>query len=205
MDGCTLCHGSRTFSDNDSFIRCPRCGGSGLEPTTIRRQVVEFHKAMEQPIGDVPKVPADDRVKFRLKLIIEEAIELVEASVRTPELSAASRTVMASMSLGQEDRRLIQHGAVFDMLKMVLSNAIDKSELEVNLPDFADALADLDYVIEGARIEFGINGAPIAAAVHQANMLKSTGPVRADGKRMKPEGFQPPDISGELKKQGWTP
>jgi predicted HAD superfamily Cof-like phosphohydrolase len=73
----------------------------------------------------------------------------------------------------------------------------------VYLPEVADALADLDYVIEGTRLEFGIDGGPIADAVHAANMRKVGGPTRADGKILKPDEWEPPDIAGELKKQGW--
>ena len=72
-----------------------------------------------------------------------------------------------------------------------------------NLVELVDALADLDYVVEGTRIEFGINGKPIADAVHAANMAKVGGGIRGDGKINKPEGWQPPDIAGELRKQGW--
>jgi predicted HAD superfamily Cof-like phosphohydrolase len=86
----------------------------------------------------------------------------------------------------------------------------------IELPDFeatwnggfdmaqvADALADLDYVIEGARLEFGIDGGPVADEVHRSNMAKVNGPIRSDGKRLKPEGWTPPDIAGVLKAQGW--
>jgi predicted HAD superfamily Cof-like phosphohydrolase len=52
-------------------------------------------------------------------------------------------------------------------------------------------------VVEGARLELGIDGAPIAA-VHEANMKKVSGEVRADGKRLKPPGWKPPDINLEL-------
>jgi predicted HAD superfamily Cof-like phosphohydrolase len=63
-------------------------------------------------------------------------------------------------------------------------------------------MADLDYVVEGTRLEFGIDGEPIAAEVHRANMAKTEGPVAPDGKRLKPPGWTPPDIAGVLRKQG---
>jgi predicted HAD superfamily Cof-like phosphohydrolase len=85
----------------------------------------------------------------------------------------------------------------------IILTAIADDEIRVDLPELADALADLDYVVEGARLEFGINGAPIATEVHRANMAKLDGPVREDGKKQKPEGWKPPDIESELRKQGW--
>lgn len=61
-----------------------------------------------------------------------------------------------------------------------------------------DGLCDLLCVVYGAADEFGIDLAPFWHAVHSSNMAKVGGPVRADGKRLKPEGWRPPDIAGVL-------
>jgi len=146
----------------------------------LRDQVREFHIAMGAPNGDVPKMPSDERVKLRLKLIGEEFFELI-AAVAGKDEDDLSRTV--------ED----------------FKTAVDALTIDVDMTDTADALADLDYVIEGTRLEFGIDGGPIADEVHRTNMAKFGGKVREDGKILKPEGWLPPDIEGELKKQGWEP
>jgi predicted HAD superfamily Cof-like phosphohydrolase len=144
---------------------------------TLREQVHEFHVAMGAPNGTTPSVPSDERVWLRLSLISEEFFELLEAA----GISLSTTQGMQSLL-----RMAIPYG------------------LKVDLPAFVDAMADLDYVVEGTRLEFGVDGAPIAAAVHAANMAKAGGPVREDGKRLKPPGWTPPDIEGELRKQGWT-
>lgn len=59
----------------------------------------------------------------------------------------------------------------------------------------ADALADLLYVTYGASITFGIDVRPILEEVHRANMAKLGGGTRADGKVLKPDGWQPPDLA----------
>jgi len=159
---------------------CDRCGGSGLEPSRLTRQVTEFHKVMGQPIVLKPTVPSDDRVRLRLKLIAEEFFELLDAT-------------LLNSSKVQVPRRQME----------AVMHAIENAPVQVELPEFVDALADLDYVIEGTRLEFGINGAPIADAVHAANIAKVGSGRREDGKVMKPEGWKPPDIAGELRKQGW--
>ncbi len=46
----------------------------------------------------------------------------------------------------------------------------------------------------------GLDLRPFFKIVHQANMFKTTGPVREDGKRLKPEGWVPPDIKGLYEK-----
>lgn len=82
---------------------------------------------------------------------------------------------------------------------------IQSAPLCIDLPALVDATADLDYVVEGLRVRLGVDGDPIWEAVHAANMAKSTGPLREDGKRMKPEGWKAPDVEGLLREQGWEP
>ena len=77
------------------------------------------------------------------------------------------------------------------------------SPAKVDLPALVDGLADLDYVVEGTRIEFGVNGTPVADEVHAANMRKADGPVDEHGKKRKPPGWVGPDIERVLREQGW--
>ncbi len=147
--------------------------------TTLREQVLAFHAAMGCPSADFPAVPSDERVRLRLRLIAEEFFELVG--------SVLDESTCHSLTEARNE----------------LSFAIEHASLRVDIPELADACADLDYVVEGTRIEFGINGAPIAAEVQRSNMAKVGGPVREDGKIGKPSGWTPPDIAGELRKQGW--
>lgn len=59
-----------------------------------------------------------------------------------------------------------------------------------------DALCDLLYVVYGFAVALGVDLEPFFEEVHRTNMLKFTGPKRADGKQLKPEGWLPPDIQG---------
>lgn len=146
----------------------------------LREQVTEFHKAFDQPIVTRPAVPSDERVRLRLRLIAEEFFELMDAA-GVDSHGAADPVRWGIDQLGGPEPR---------------------ESLPVDLPELADALADLDYVIEGTRLEFGIDGGPIADAVHAANMAKVGGPV-VDGKQKKPPGWTPPDIEAELRRQWW--
>jgi predicted HAD superfamily Cof-like phosphohydrolase len=64
----------------------------------------------------------------------------------------------------------------------------------------------LDYVVEGTRLEFGIDGESIAEEVHRTNMLKTDGPTSPEGKRLKPPGWEPPRIAMilEVQKNLWA-
>jgi predicted HAD superfamily Cof-like phosphohydrolase len=142
--------------------------------TKLREQVREFHAAFDVPEMLWPVVPSDDRVRLRLRLIAEEFFELLEASIDA-KLNATQAHIIS---------------------------LINSAPVTVDLPEFADACGDLDYVVEGSRLEFGIDGGPIADAIHESNMAKAGGPV-IEGKIRKPEGWLPPDVDGELRKQGW--
>jgi predicted HAD superfamily Cof-like phosphohydrolase len=70
-----------------------------------------------------------------------------------------------------------------------------------NLVEVADGLADLIYVALGTALEYGIDLDPVFKEVHRSNMDKIPGNLREDGKILKPEGWQPPDIAGVLRDQ----
>ena len=65
----------------------------------------------------------------------------------------------------------------------------------------ADGLADLIVVTIRASLIWGIDLRPVWDEVHRANMAKVGGPVREDGKRLKPPGWTPPNIAEVLAKQ----
>lgn len=102
-----------------------------------------------------------------------------------PQIAPPVRADLRGDLLDEEVREL--HGAV----------AVD------DLPGIADALADIIYVAIGTALEFGIPLDKVWAEVQRSNMAKidpATGKVRKrdDGKILKPEGWQPPDVAGAL-------
>ena len=168
-----------------------------LENTTkLRAQVSEFHRMIDAPINTIPMVPTEDRIRLKLNLIMEEVLELLYAVYCRGDLRDAFEL--------REGRR------EFASIKQKVEVFLRYTKIDLDIADVANALANLDYVVESARLEFGINGLPIADEVHRAtwavyglNMAKAGGFKRADGKYMKPEWWTPPDVAGELVKQGW--
>lgn len=69
----------------------------------------------------------------------------------------------------------------------------------------ADALADILYVTYGAAVVLGIDMEPICREVQRSNMTKAVNNVDKSGKVLKSTEFEPPDIAGELIRQGWKP
>jgi len=78
-----------------------------------------------------------------------------------------------------------------------------EAENKKNLPGIADSIVDLIYVLIGMAICYGIDIRPVWDAVQKANMSKAGGAKRADGKVLKPQGWQPPDVARILREQGW--
>ena len=67
-----------------------------------------------------------------------------------------------------------------------------------DLTPLAHELADLLYVTYGALDLLGIDADAVLAEVHRANLAKASGPRRADGKQLKPVGWQPADVRGVI-------
>ena len=77
------------------------------------------------------------------------------------------------------------------------------AEIENNLVEVADALADIIYIACGTAVSYGIPLDKLFDEVHRSNMAKLVdGKVirRPDGKVQKPEGWTAPDVKGVLDK-----
>lgn len=77
-------------------------------------------------------------------------------------------------------------------------NELQEAVRDNNLIAIADALGDLDYVINGMALEYGIPLPKVTAEIHRSNMTK-LGPegkpiYRPDGKILKGEGYEPPRL-----------
>lgn len=61
-------------------------------------------------------------------------------------------------------------------------------------PEVVDGLCDLLYVTFGTAVEAGVSLSSFFYEVHRSNMTKPGGPVREDGKVLKPPTWEPPRI-----------
>lgn len=62
--------------------------------------------------------------------------------------------------------------------------------------EFIDALGDLEYVVNGTAVTFGIPLQAVVEEIHKSNMSKGE---NFEGKPVKGEEFHPPDIKRVLK------
>ena len=185
----------------------------GINP--VRLHVEEFMQKMGQSILPSPQQPVDNVVRLRSKLFAEEVTEALEAlHTEAASFEATMDEVLEAIARHHpKDKKLTLQRAAYACFKAAIE---DIPVGKVNIVAFADACADTDYVVEGARRAFGIIGEPIALIVHAANMRK-IGLKREDGKVIKQADFIAPEeqITKELSRQcgietivvkptGWT-
>lgn len=133
-------------------------------------RVREFHEVFGHPVADAPAIPNDDRTRLRLSLILEEALELADA------MGFFAAEVQEAVD------KMIRVGPV----------------VEGNIVAIADALGDIEYVVNGAALEHGIPLPKVVKEIHASNMSK-LGPnnqplYREDGKVLKGANYTPPNL-----------
>jgi len=175
-------------SKHDAFTRS--LGQTFKEAASVQKQelystnesknlVYEFHKVYGHPISEVPTVGTPDLRMLRVKLIIEEAVEFVEACGYAISI--------------HWDKDTNKH-----LLRLLVPETPEHTDMEPNLVEMADALGDLDYVVQGANLCFGLPSENIMREIHASNMSKlgeNGEPIRReDGKILKGPNYFPPRI-----------
>lgn len=182
---------------------------------SLPRAVRAFHVKFGHPVRHTPCVPADEEVRFRLKLIGEEFLEFLEACL---DKDAGH---VGDMVLPKD----------FKQLHEQLAHVINHAVVKVNLVEAFDALVDMAYVVEGGHCIFGTSSVVGLAEVQRANMSKDPVYVRdkdayhkhagkevgggfeigdvqrpdPTAKPTKPANWKAPDMRRILIDQGWEP
>merc|ERR1719499_210507 len=156
----------------------------GRAPKSMSTDVMEFTRACDQPCTPKPSLMSKQEVEFITKMIIDELLEL-NATVLDPR---AAKNMMT---------RLIHDAKECKRVSGDEANLIAEQN---------DAFVDIWYYSLNAACKKGVNLSSIFQIVHAANMAKidpRTGKCikRADGKIMKPAGWQPPNIKQEIIRQ----
>lgn len=103
-----------------------------------------------------------------------------------------------------QDRPAQIDDATFDLRVKLMHeefNELMTAMVAQDLTEIADACADLCYVVIGTAVAYGIPLDRVWEEVHRSNMAKAPGgkaTYRSDGKVLKPDGWQPPNIKAIL-------
>ena len=141
----------------------------------MQAQVTEFHEAMELPARTVPSTLSKDERALRANLILEETTEVLDALGFLIEIDETGTP------------QAVSHGSPYH----------HHPSLQVK------ELCDLLYVVFGTAVTMGVDLQPFFTLVHENNMTKVGGEIRADGKRLKPPGYRPIDLTTELRRHAF--
>jgi energy-coupling factor transport system permease protein len=154
--------------------------------TKIHKQVLEFHDTFGLPIRNIPTICSQPELMLRANLILEEVQEFVEA---------AGLVVCFENEKGNRFFLPKKDGALRSM-----PNYEDAPKPDII--EMADAIADINYVVEGAAITLGVNAEALGDEVHRSNMSKlfpdGQPHYREDGKVIKPPTYSKADIVSVL-------
>jgi predicted HAD superfamily Cof-like phosphohydrolase len=142
-----------------------------------QRRIENFMLLAGQEVKYFPRIPTDDIRKLRATLILEEALETIDA-------------------LGFGVKITGPHPKDFELIGGGPCNIIE----------VADGCADISVVTIGTLSAFGIGDKALLKEVDESNLRKFSagGYRRDDGKWIKPPDWKAPDIEGVLKKQGFS-
>lgn len=163
-----------------ALVECERCKGTGRHPLCVH--ITRLLAALRERDAEVARLRG-----------LGGAIADVSA------FHGATDTPIARVpSFPSDERRLLRMSLIREEFGEYMA-----AEATHDLPEVADAFADLIYVIVGAALEYGIPLNLVWAEVQRTNMAKAdpvTGKVvkRGDGKIIKPPGWEAPDIAGIL-------
>lgn len=153
-----------------------------LVQSSQQRRVERFMSDAGQTVRLFPSKPTDAERELRAKLILEEAFETIDA-LGVQVMLDADNIHVGNVTAGKVSFKV---NSCFNIVEAV------------------DGCCDLMVVTLGTLSTIGVGDFHVIETVLDANDAKLTGPIREDGKRLKPEGWQPPNIGEELVLQGWS-
>lgn len=171
---------------------------------TTEQRVIEFHTSFGHPVRTTPQTLTREEAILALALIEEEYLELVDALF--PDLrdemaqSYDEKRTPAERLKGDEEDYVIE----VELFKETADD--DRTAYAPDLVAVADAVADLDVVVNGCGIRHGLDMQALSREVFSSNMSK----LGTDGKPVymvpgdptskiaKGPDFREPDIAGVL-------
>lgn len=160
---------------------------------TTEQRTIEFHAAFGHPVREVPQILCRTEAILALKLIEEEFIELCDALFP----GAWDQWINDLRACGEDGAHLTESRFTDELV-----SEGEYASYEPNLIEAADAIADLDVVVNGAGIRHGFCMQALSREVFASNMSKLDADGRPiyhpNGKIAKSSLFREPDIAGAL-------
>lgn len=155
-----------------------------------QEDIIKLHEAFDAPRPSSPTLK-NFRFLLRCRLIMEEAREIIDAAGFREEI-VDGKLVLVHKTLG----RIVDTDPNLSDIEQQIRDTKMQIEMirQCNWPQMIREIIDLLVVTVGAGVEMGATLSPFWDEVQRANISKVGGPVRGDGKQLKPEGWKPPNI-----------
>jgi predicted HAD superfamily Cof-like phosphohydrolase len=142
----------------------------------MQNKVKEFMQKAGQHTPDCLTIPSKENRELRVKLLLEEVLELAKAS-------------------GVDIRQFTDNGNVIHEPLSMDNCIVEATSDIVDVVEVADAIADINYVSYGCAVTYGIDMEPVEKEVHRSNMSKFIdGYRRDDGKWIKGPSYSPANL-----------
>ena len=144
-------------------------------------RVREFMRLAGQLIPAEPITPTEEVCKLRATLILEEALETIDALGFVVKV----KSLYNDCTIERDVVECIPHGDPPDLVEI------------------ADGCADTIVVSTGTLISCGVPSEPLLELIDASNLAKYSGDykIRPDGKVIKPTSWKKPDIASLLQNQ----
>jgi predicted HAD superfamily Cof-like phosphohydrolase len=166
------------------------------------------------------KVNSPPNAELRVKLIQEEAQELLDAASSRNGIElidalcdllyvtyGAAHTFGITLKTMEAEHTIPEDGDSIEFFRIIpelkdFNAAVGEAVLAIKTKDPSAMVRPLTELVEGcwkmAAEAVHVDLKPFFYEVHRTNMAKLNGPKRGDGKQMKPEGWAPPRIKNIL-------
>lgn len=155
--------------------------------------VRQFHETFNHPVAKQLTASTAAIRRLRVLLIASELCELAQALGVPFEVSVKP-------AHSTSDPKRVMNGMVRS--EWFAPEPICYSDENVDMTEAADALGDLDYVVQGGNLVFGIPAGLVMYEIHCSNMSKLDNdgkPIfNEDGKVVKGPNFKAPNIKAVL-------
>jgi predicted HAD superfamily Cof-like phosphohydrolase len=153
---------------------------------TSYEMVKEFHQKFGHPVETTPLTPSVKIMKFRARFLLEEV----------------SEHILALGARKGRNQHLARSVELLELAANQIALAQDYEFDDVDMIEVADSLGDLDYIVNGAALVYGIPLPAVVAEIHASNMTKlgkDGKPIHnEEGKVVKGPGYRPPSLASIL-------
>lgn len=161
------------------------CNQTETKPQSDYQKVLEFTSGSGANITAHPAPMTKEEVKFLIGMCVSELVEMAQTVCDT----------------ASEAKFMVADSVHIDLKPSYVK---PENDLEI-MADQADAAVDCWYYLLNGFCKKHIDLSRVFDVVHSANMAKKwsdgTFHRREDGKILKPDGWSPPDIVGEIEDQ----